>query len=208
VSELADLLLARTCAGCGASGSRWCRDCAATLAGPVLSSRRGPLAVWAGAAYDGVLREGLNAWKDHGRADLDGVLADVLARAGAVADPGHRAALVPIPSSARARRARGRQPVRDLALAVRPRRPVLPGLRHARLLADQSGLDAPARTRNLSGGLRVRSGWLSRLRSAPVLLVDDVLTSGATLLEARRALSVSGVQVLGAVCVAATPRRI
>jgi predicted amidophosphoribosyltransferase len=98
--------------------------------------------------------------------------------------------------------------VRDLAVAVRPRRRVLPGLRHARPLSDQAGLDAAARARNLGGAMSVRPGWQSRLRGGPVLLVDDVVTSGATLLEARRALAGAGVQVAGAVCVAATVLRI
>jgi predicted amidophosphoribosyltransferase len=208
VTELADLLLARTCAGCGTPGTRWCPACAASLAGPVRSTSRGRLPVWMVADYEGELREALNAWKDHGRADLDRVLAGALTRALSRADPDRTAALVPVPSSARSRRQRGRHPVRDLTLAVRPRRVVLPGLRHGRPLADQAGLDAAARAANLTGAMRVRTGWLSRLRAGPVLLVDDVVTSGATLLEARRALVGAGVDVLGAVCVAATARRI
>ncbi|WP_426562278.1 ComF family protein [Angustibacter sp. McL0619] len=237
MTGLADLLLARTCGGCGVTGTRWCPSCASSLIGPVLATNRGPLQVWSAANYDGALREALNAWKDHGRADLDGVLAMALAGVLDQVDPdqvdldqpgpdqpgpdqahpdhpdtdrpGQPAALVPVPSSASARRARGRHPVRDLALAVRPRRRVLPGLRHARPLADQAGLDAAARASNLHGALRVRAGWLARLRSAgPVLLIDDVVTSGATLLEAHRALETAGVQVRGAVCVAATVRRI
>ncbi|GAA4347057.1 ComF family protein [Angustibacter luteus] len=210
--ELVDLVLAVRCAGCGADGARWCPGCAESLGGPPVRSERGDLQVWAAAPYDGVLREALNGWKDHGRADLDAVLAGalstLLAHAPVAGLPGSgHGALVPVPSSATARRARGRQPVRDLALAVRPRRVVLPALRHGRPLTDQAGLGQQARARNLAGAMRVRSGWRGRLRGRPVWLVDDVVTSGATLLEAARALRAADAVVVGGVCLAATLRR-
>ncbi|WP_460459483.1 ComF family protein, partial [Angustibacter peucedani] len=94
-----------------------------------------------------------------------------------------------------------------LALAVRPRRVVLAGLRHARVVAEQSGLDVVRRAQNLRGALEVAPGWRARLAGREVLVVDDVLTSGATLLEAARALEEGGAVVRGAVTVAATPRR-
>ena len=97
--------------------------------------------------------------------------------------------------------------MRDLVLAVRPRRVVLPALRHVRPLADQAGLGQVARARNLEGAMQVRGGWRGRLHGRPVWLVDDVVTSGATLLEAARALRVAGAVVVGGICLAATARR-
>jgi hypothetical protein len=122
--------------------------------------------------------------------------------------------LVPVPSSARSRRARGHDPVRDLARVTASglrRRGcpvmVLPVLRQARWVADQAGLTAADRRSNLAGALVVRPGWQARLPGRQVLLVDDVVTTGATLTEAHRVLLNTGARVLAAATVAATARR-
>jgi predicted amidophosphoribosyltransferase len=72
---------------------------------------------------------------------------------------------------------------------------------------DQAGLSAADRAANLAGAFEGRSRWAERLTDQPVLLVDDVLTTGSTLAEAARALSARGIPVLGCAVVAATPRR-
>ena len=122
--------------------------------------------------------------------------------------------LVPVPSARRAVRERGFDAGLALARAAARR---LPGARAgpllvpARRVADQSGLGAAERQQNLAGAFRVRRGPLgpSRLlaRGPTVVVVDDVVTSGASLTEAVRALRAGGVDVLGAATVAATVRR-
>jgi len=72
----------------------------------------------------------------------------------------------------------------------------------ARSVADQSGLSTAERTANLHGALRATTAV-----RGPVLVVDDVVTTGATLVEAARALTAVGHQVAGAAVVAATSRR-
>lgn len=81
-----------------------------------------------------------------------------------------------------------------------------PVLRHVRPVADQAGLDAAARTANLSGALAVPAGAVRAVAGRAVVVVDDVLTTGATLTEATRALRAAGARVVGAAVVAATPR--
>ena len=74
-------------------------------------------------------------------------------------------------------------------------------LRQADLVADQSGLDAASRQRNLAGSMAARTGALRALarggESVTAVVCDDVLTTGATAREAQRALEAVGVPVAG-----------
>jgi predicted amidophosphoribosyltransferase len=234
MTELADLALRRQCAGCGHAGTSWCGDCADTLGGrPTRRLLQAPadggppssvLPVWSTAEYSDQVRAGVVAWKDRGRADLTPVLAQALRRAVLAATQdltatrgqtrGRPLLLVPAPSSRRTRRARGHDPVRDLAArcATGLRRRdvdvrVVPALAQARRVEDQAGLGAAARQQNLSGALRVVRGWAAYVRGRDCLLVDDVVTTGATLLDCLRALDAAGARVLAAATVAATRRR-
>ncbi|MFD4530181.1 ComF family protein [Streptomyces sp. NPDC058470] len=103
--------------------------------------------------------------------------------------------LVPVPSSRWAVRARGHDPARRIALAAAgelrrtgtPAR-VLAVLRQRRAVADQSGLNSRQRLDNLAGALEVAAGG-ERLLAAgsSIVLVDDLMTTGASLTEAARA---------------------
>jgi predicted amidophosphoribosyltransferase len=230
---LADLVLPRTCAGCAVPGADLCRRCRALLTRPQLAQPRRhppgfPPTVAAGA-YAGPVRPAVNAFKEHGRAELAGPLGRALALAVAAvlsavpeAGPGG-VLLVPVPSSAAAVRRRGRDHVRELAdaacaelrIAGLPARTTrLLGRGTGRRVRDSAGLDAVQRRANLAGRFRVQPVRGGLLRGSRLVLVDDVVTSGATLTEAARALrAVSDVSCLEAdtpvlaAVVAATPRR-
>jgi len=103
--------------------------------------------------------------------------------------------LVPVPSSRWAVRARGHDPARRIALAAAgelrragtPAR-VLSVLRQRRAVADQSGLNSRQRLDNLAGALEVAAGGARLLAGGGlVVLVDDLMTTGASLTEAARA---------------------
>ncbi|MFJ1736140.1 ComF family protein [Streptomyces sp. NPDC088254] len=107
--------------------------------------------------------------------------------------PGHLL-LVPVPSAPRAVRARGHDPARRIALAAavvlrREGMPVrvAPVLRQRRAVADQAGLTSRQRMDNLGGALAVVPGGARLLRGGSVVLVDDLVTTGASLAEAARA---------------------
>lgn len=227
-ADLADLVVPRECGGCGVPGARCCPACRALLASA--SPRpwtpdpcpRGFPSAWACLPYEGSVRGLVVAWKDGGRRDVTALLAPVLTRgcAAAVAALLDRAdavptgglSLVPVPSSAAANRARGDRPLVDLCRTAATRfphglLPVLPVLAQGRAVADQAGLDHRARARNLAGSMVVAPRAARRLAGAHCLVVDDVVTTGATLSEATRALQAAGARSVVAVTVAATQRR-
>lgn len=219
LTALLDLALPQLCAGCRTTGVRWCPACAAALegcaAGPLGRTAPTPAPpgfprCTAAAPYDGVVREALLAHKEHGRRALAAPLGELLAVAVRLLGADGDVVLVPIPSTRAAIRARGydhsRHLARRAARALGPQAAVVPALVHGRGLSDQAGLGAAARVANLAGALRLRPAAL-RGSDRAVVLVDDVLTTGATLTEAARALAVGGVPVAGAAVVAATRLR-
>lgn len=118
--------------------------------------------------------------------------------------------LVPAPSRPAAARARGGDHVLRLCRLLAARDPglrVAPALRLARHARDSVGLDAGQRRANLAGRLRVRSEALPPA-GAPVLLVDDVVTTRTTLAACASALGTHAVRALGAVvlCDATQPQ--
>jgi L-asparaginase II len=70
---------------------------------------------------------------------------------------------------------------------------------------DSAGLGARARARHLTEAVRVRRRWAERLSCARVVLVDDVLTTGATFAACRRALTDAGATVVAGLVLASTP---
>ncbi|MEV0282217.1 phosphoribosyltransferase family protein [Streptomyces sp. NPDC050610] len=124
-----------------------------------------------------------------------------------------RLVLVPVPSARCAVAARGHDPSRRIAQAAAGelRRAGWPAvvcavLRQRRPVADQTGLGARQRLDNLAGALEVAAGGERLLTAGPVLLVDDLMTTGASLVEAVRAVAAVGGRVAGAAVVAAPAR--
>jgi predicted amidophosphoribosyltransferase len=226
LGDLLDLLLPQLCAGCGRSSGLLCASCLALLTGNTprpawpATVPRGLPRPWAAAGYEGPVRSIIVAHKERGRTPLAAPLGTALAaairtalpRSGVAPLPGSGVAVVPVPSSRAAVRERGHDPTLRMAVAaVRELRasgtPVigLQALRHRRRVSDQAGLSLTARASNLEGALEAVPG--TPVGGRPVVLADDVITSGATLAEAARALRSAGAEVLAAATVAATPSR-
>lgn len=108
-------------------------------------------------------------------------------------------------------RARGRDPLWEVLLRVTDAsRPGL--LQPARLLRiskrtqDQAGLSAHERARNVHRSMLVPTAARQLIDGRVVIVVDDIVTTGSTLVEASRALIDSGASYVVAVCIAATRR--
>ncbi len=193
------LALPVDCAGCGASDVALCDTCRPMLQPTVRVAEAAGLPVRSGLPFDGVPARVLRALKEEGRTQLARALAPALAAAAAGADAVH---VVPVPTSAAAMRRRGYR-VADLLARRAGLRPVRM-LRMTRATADQRRLSRDARAHNVRGSMRA----IRRLDDVTVLVVDDVVTTGATLAEAARALRAAGARVVGAATVAATARRL
>ncbi len=210
------------CAGCGRAGPAVCTECARCLQASARVHRPSPtppgwIPTHVIADYDGTARAVLTAWKERGRRDVAAHLAAPLARAIAAAveamesqdgrTPCPEIAVVPIPASSAARRRRGEDAWERV---VRQAMQSCPSHAHLRLVSalkvqrqpqDQAGLTASQRRDNLAGAFVCPEAPARR-----VIVVDDIVTTGATVSEAARALRDAGVESARAAAIAATSR--
>ena len=222
-STLLDLLLPGACVWCAEPGDWLCGRCAVGLARP---HRHTPWPVppdlpplWTAGSYAGAVRAAILAYKESGRRGLATVLGAALGCAveqavGRAVSRSGDVWLVPVPSRRSVARSRGGDHVCRLAqVAVRHlrhggvRARVDPALRVVGRPRDSAGLGAAARITNLSGVFAVGARRAPPV-GARLVVVDDVVTSGATLSEAVRTLTGAGRPPVAAAVVAATPRMV
>jgi predicted amidophosphoribosyltransferase len=205
-----DLVLPLQCGGCGVASTRWCDACAAELTvapdEPHLATPRlePGVPVFSLGRYAGARREAVVAIKEHGRADLITALAAALRtglthllRWGIFDVP---LTVVPAPTRRWAARRRGGDPVTRMARVATADLPgvaVVTALRTRAFVADSVGLSTSDRQRNIAG--RVKA---VRPVTGEVLVVDDIVTTGATACESVRVLRGAGVRVVGVLVLA------
>jgi len=210
-----DLALPASCAGCGQEGKALCRECRPALDVRLAAEPGVPIGLpadlpapllqleWC-APFTGVTRRALHALKYDGERRLAPFLGAAVARrwarAGAAGD-----ALVPVPASPDRVRERGYDQAALIAAEAgrQLRLPVLHLLERTRATTAQFDLDRATRATNLVDAFRVGSGD-SRLGIAGrwLILVDDVVTTGATLAACAGALMDAGALAVSAVAVA------
>lgn len=145
------------------------------------------------------MRSVILAFKEHGRTDVARPLGRALAASISPLLPSVDV-IVTVPSSRGAFARRGFDPVGMLLKKAGYRS--VSALEHTRESGAQKALDVDERAANRVGALAATR----RLDGRRVLLIDDVLTTGATLAEAARALSAAGATVTSAATLAFTPR--
>ena len=207
-----DLILPLECGGCGAPSTRWCEACAQELSVAadqpnVVNPRIDPqVPVFALGRYAGARRQAILAMKEHGRGDLVAPLARALAIGvhrllmwGLLETP---LTIVPAPTRRSAARRRGGDPVARMAteaVAGHPDVIVVPALRMKALARDSVGLRPAARERNIAGRVLLRG----QRPSTEVVIVDDIVTTGATARESVWVLRSAGVRVAAVLAIAA-----
>ncbi len=218
----ADLFLGGACVGCTRPGPPLCSRCGACLEGLPYRTRPSPCPpglppTYCVSGYQGAARAALVAHKEEARLTLTRPLGRALALSvlGVLTATAARPVvitLVPTPSSRARARERGHDPLlrmtRECGNALRAAgvaTTVAPVLAVVGTVADQAGLGADARAANLTGAFTVKRR--RRLDGHFVVLIDDIVTTGATALEASRAVGQAGADVLGVAVVAATARR-
>ncbi len=212
VGAVLDLLVPPVCPGCGTEGELLCPACrralearasapagvaiglAATVPPPLLQLE------WC-AAYVGPVRAALHALKYGGETRLAVPLGAAVARRWARAGAGGDL-LVPVPIHPARRRERGYDQAELLAAAAADRLglPVVTALERRRATVAQFELGRGERARNVAGAFGVVEP--AAIAGRWVVLVDDVVTTGATLVACAEALLQAGAAAVSAVAVA------
>ena len=198
--SLTELLFPVRCIACSSLGLKLCSQCRLSWIAHIYITNHHDnktFPIYSAVRYSAIAKKILIASKEQGieRADsliieaLEHSLQYVLAREWVDF-------LVPIPSRKSVTRQRGRSYISDLTKTLSHQHsiPIADVLIHTRRIRDQSGLRSDQRFINLAGALEARKAPFGR-----ALIVDDLVTTGATLLEARRALEAEGIEVAGAI---------
>lgn len=210
LDPLADLLLGACCPGCGAPGPGVCPNCLAAVAPAPRVIADGPPPVVACLPYRAPLTTLITAHKDRGAGWLGPLLGSWMAGglSAVVAAAETPTLLVPVPSSPASVRRRGADHARDLLRAAARAcgvadEAVQSLLRRTRRVHDQAEVAHGGRVANQQGSMVALPG------TGPVVVVDDIRTTGASLDEAVRALETAGYRVLAALVLADAqhPRR-
>ena len=205
IEELLDLILPTRCALCGALGAALCGACLENFDFHERAVTRDLLIGAAATSFGAKEQRVLHAFKESGQTALVGVLAGPLVvLLSRMLENAEKPLLVPVPSSRENYKKRGYMPTKLIARRLCRESGQACGLTDAltfqRKVADQAHLNSQARRANLVGSMVSDSRVLGR----QVILFDDIVTTGSTMLESARAVTMAGGKVIGFLAFAET----
>ncbi len=215
-SAVLDLAFPGTCVGCRREGTPLCRTCAPALGARERSAPGVPIGLpgeipapllqleWC-APFQGITRDALHAIKYGGEQRLAGPLGAAIARRWRRAGTG--ATLVThVPVHADRARRRGYDQAELIARSAASalHLPYEPLLVRTRATIAQFDLDRSDRSTNVHGAFAIRDAVAAAICATRpwVLLIDDVVTTGATLAACAEALEDAGAIGVSAITVA------
>lgn len=220
VSSIADLVLGRACAGCQTPGMVLCPECRADLTprprlrrdldlSDLVDGLRVPVAC--SLDYRGTVRHILYRYKDHGIHELGSVVSPALAASiqhivHVTQTKSCELVISPLPTRRTNRRRRGFDHVRLVgqhacgSLAHVHLRPLL---RDVRTQSGTKHLTALERSTSAQSAFALVGGFSPP--TDPVILIDDIVTTGSTAREAVATLITAGAHVLGVATISGTP---
>jgi predicted amidophosphoribosyltransferase len=216
--SLRSLVFPPACLGCGESGTNICARCRKLFTISPTRSYLDQLPLFITARYQertaGIVLAAKEAGNANAKAALAGALLGPLEQLLNSSVAG-KVALLPMPSRASANRRRGCDHGAKLATAVcdllAPDWPtvqisVIPIFRHNRRVKDQTGLTPKERGENLLQAFSLDPEQFLRLPGQDLVLLDDVITTGATVREGVRALKLANLAPLAVIAACASPR--
>ncbi|MDR0951140.1 MAG: hypothetical protein LBM13_05910 [Candidatus Ancillula sp.] len=199
--QLLLLLVPLNCGGCGKNDVVFCQNCQEDLAKqihPQYINKEYKLGkVITGGKYEGVLRQVILNWKDHGRDDLDYLIDKIINKILCNLDISYNSSnilIIPAPSSRISKTKRGK----DQGVILGKK--ILNNIKSAHLYpiliqksikkqVNYSGLERQINKRD-----KIRIKTITKVyKNKKYILVDDIITTGATIRECQKALSSVGI---------------
>jgi len=206
---LTEILFPLRCFGCRALGPTICSKCRVLWNPHLYRTTLNSMHVYSGVLYSPVAKRIILSSKENGIKAADDLIIHALTHCLALLLRDFEIGiLVPVPSRKSSNRKRGRDFLSEVTHSIAQSQSLecVDLLIHARKIKDQSGLSAHERSENIYHALAINRNKMPALRvGTDVILVDDLLTTGATLLEARRALEVRGIRVIAAITACLAP---
>ena len=205
IRALQEIIFPSRCLGCGQLGLEICSSCRKSWHPHIYrqwSQHLPTYPIYSAVTYSPIAGKVLLAAKENNLAIADQLIYKALSHSLTFSLRENSGDfLVSIPSRKSVARTRGRQFISTLAsqLSEETGLPAYENLEHIRRVRDQSSLDAKSRFDNLDGSMKSLN-----FLSGKAIVIDDLVTTGATLQEAVRALRNGGIEVAAAVtaCVA------
>ncbi len=199
LDDLSQLIFPTRCYGCNRLGISICTDCRREWIPHYYKTHIDSMNVHSALLYTPTASKIIIAAKENSIKGADQLLTSAIIHVLQKAKlDSHYYQIVPIPSSKTSQRRRGRSFIVDLCkeISTRTGLSVNDCLSLSRKVSDQSGLSRIERLSNMKDAFALKADAIVR---GDLILIDDVVTTGATLREAARALNSQGFHAIGSV---------